>query len=260
MTEENPFTSHALPADIKEYIKLYCATKDESNPIKGEAQEAIDSFKERIEVFEKGTTDRFFIEEYWTTVIASGDRILERKKKYAEEKEIVLDERRTELEKLKSEKEDAIKEANSDKNTAENAYTWLLPRIVPVIASYKGLSAILANAEIVSAVTLGIIGLTEVVVRKLSKTKEEKTKAKYDSKIHETNSRFNSQLQNIEDWFSHDKGVIYQEAEEKAQNTYEVCYGKKSPFPSPKPGPIPAPKLYVAKEKSSIWKTLGLAK
>lgn len=258
MEDEAP-TPAALPANIKEYIKLYCATKEETSPIKEEAREAIDSFKERIKRAEKNTKNGFFIEEYWATIIASGDSLLERKEKYTKERGTLLNERDTTLEKLESEKEDAIKELASDKNTAEKTYTWLLPRIVPVLASYKGLSAILANAEVVYAVTLGIVGLTEIAVRKLSKTEEEKIKAKYDSKINETESWFNSRLQEIEDWFSYDKGKIYQKAEDKAQNTYEACYGKKSPFPSPKPAPTDPPKLYV-KEKISIWKTLGLKK
>lgn len=223
-----------LPANIKGYIGLYDAMvvveKDES-PFKEEAKKAIAAFEQRITAAAQNTPDRSFLEEYRVMAMEGSMRKAARKKRYAEERA-----------KVAAEKQEALDDLKSEKDYTGKGIKAVISRAIPILASYKGLSTILASADAVVAATFIVWGGTEILINKLSKTEEEKIEAKYAKKF-----------QDIEDWFSHDKGVIYQEAEAKAQNAYKAYYGKESPFPNPKPGPTePLPKLYLKEKRSMV--------
>lgn len=223
-----------LPANIKGYIGLYDAIVEKDgegeSPFKEEAKKAIVAFEQRITAASQNTTDRSFLEEYRVIAMEGSMRKVARKKRYAEERT-----------KAAAEKQGALDDLKSEKDYTGKGIKAVIARAIPILASYKGLSTVLASADAVVAATFIVWGGTEILINKLSKTEEEKIEAKYAKKF-----------QDIEDWFSHDKGVIYQEAEDKAQNAYEAYYGEASPFPNPKRGPTePPPKLYL-KEKRSI--------
>ncbi len=232
-----------LPANIKGYIGLYDAfvEKDDNggdSPFKEQAKKAIEAFDQRITAAPQNTPDRSFLEEYRVIAMEGSMRKTARKKRYVEERS-----------KTSAEKKKALDDLNSEKDYTGKGLKAVITRAIPILASYKGLSAVLASADAVVAATFLVWGGTEILISALSKTEEEKIEAKYAKKF-----------QDIEDWFSHDKGVIYHEAEAKAENAYKAYYGTSSPFPNPKPGPTePPPKLYQ-KGKRSIVDILLLKK
>lgn len=230
-----------LPANIKGYIGLYDAIVEndgEESPFKEEAKKAIVAFDQRITAASQNTPDRSFLEEYRVIAMEGSMRKTARKKRYSEERI-----------KVTAEKKKALDDLNLEKDYTGKGIKAVIARAIPILASYKGLSTVLASADAVVAATFIVWGGTEILINKLSKTEGEKIEAKYAKKF-----------QDIEDWFSHDKGMIYREAEDKAQNAYKAYYGEESPFPNPKRGPTePPPKLYL-KEKRSLVDMLLLRK
>lgn len=240
MTEEKSTVPAALPANIKQYVKLYSIideNREGENPLVKEAAEVIEALDSRIKSFDEKTPDRLFLDDYKATAVEGALRVRERKKKYEAEKQ-----------NADEEKKRAIDDLGSDKDYTGKTIGYLVSRAIPVVAAYKGLSTILASADAVIAATLIIGGATELIIRRVSKTEAEKIGQKYSSRMLE-----------IETWFSHDKGLIYRDAEEKAENSYKAYYGRPSPFPEPRPKATdePPPKLY-GKEKN-IFQRLGLS-
>lgn len=238
MAEENSFISSALPANIKNYISLYCATKEKDNAFKEEAQRVIDAFEGRIKSFAEKTKDRFFLEDYWAIATEGGRQKLERTDKYKEEKR-----------QAEKDKETALSDLKSEERATWNVIKSGAARGIPLFASYQIFSSVFTSAAAVGGLSAIVLGVAEIVIRKVSKTEEEKI-----------DSRYKKRLQEVEDWFSRDKKEIYGWAEKKAKLAYKAYYGDDPPFPDTETKQTEPPVKLYQKEGRTILEIIGWRK